>query len=184
MSFPASPSDGERYQNYTYDATKVAWSKTPVGNILTYYKELDSTDRTFSGVRGTWVDGMSWPTMVCKGAGMVDGLLRIVGRNDSTAWGGLYTNVLYRYDLREGAGYTGWLDVGSSGYDICMQNGTATIASATYPFNLNFSSGTDAPFDLQIKTQHYPYDGIAYVNSSHACSDQMFSSLTMHEIAV
>lgn len=183
MAYPTSPSDGDRFGNYTYDATKGAWIKTPVGNILTYYKELDSTSRTFSGARGTWVDGMSWPTMVCKGGGMVDAIVRIVGRNDSTSWGGLYTNVLYRYDLRDGAGYTAWITIGSSGYDLCMQLTSATIASATYPFNLDFSA-TDGLFDLDIKTQHYPYDGTAYVNGSHACSGQMYSSLTMNEIAV
>lgn len=180
MAFPASPVDGQRYQEYTYDEIIGGWNKTPKGSVLTYFKEVDAVSRTFTA---SYTDGMIWSVMGCKGGSIVNAIARVVARSSvSTSWGGGYTEFYYRYDLLDGAGYTGWTSVGSTGFDVVMKLTAGSIDSQTYPFDLDFSSITK-PFNLQVKNQHRSYDGTLSINVSHEASGQMYSSLTMKEIA-
>lgn len=181
MAFPVSPVDGQRYQEYTYDTTIGAWDKTPNGSVLTYYKEVDSLSRTFGT---SYSDGVTWPVMACKGGSIIDGKARVVARNtvDYVNWGGGFTAFYYKYDLLDGAGYTGWILIGDTGFDVVMKTAAGGIDSGTYPFDIDFTA-IDKPFNLQLKNQHRAYQNTLTINSSHEASGQMFSSLTMKEIA-
>lgn len=128
-------------------------------------KQHDSTTRTYTN--GNFADGMTWQAITeCKPGSSFDVDIAIPMRNDSTSWGGGYTEVLYK--IPESTVYTDWISMGNSGYDGVMVNGNGAILTYNRRFLL---TPTVAPvytdYSIQFKFRHRSYDNTLTINGSH-----------------
>lgn len=132
------------------------WADIVASNLLSYQK--DEVTRSFTT---TYIDGWVPAAFNVPSKTIVKVDFAIPMRNDSTGWGGCYTEVFYRINAGT------WISLGTSGYDgNVMQNSSASIATYTNNFILDFSANQSA-ISLQIKFMHKSYDGAATINGSH-----------------
>lgn len=128
-------------------------------------KQYDSTTRSY--INGNFADGMTWNAIEnCKPGSYFDISIGIPCRNDTTGWGGLYTDIIYK--IPESTVYTDWISMGNSGYEGVMYNGAAAIATYNRRFLLQPSvAPTNSLYSIQFKFRHRSYDGTTTINGSH-----------------
>lgn len=81
-------------------------------------------------------------------------------RNDSTSWGGAYTEL--QFSVNGGA----WKSLGSSGYDGgVMKNAAAAIGA--YNNSILVDPGQTADFSIQFRLYCKSFDGTAQLNANH-----------------
>jgi hypothetical protein len=123
--------------------------------------ETDTADRSF---------GTGW-TLVYTGAnrtGFKAGSIirftyQIPFRNESTSWGGAYTEPQVSFNNST------WITLGSSGYDgNVMELGSQSIATYTKSILINPSlQGVNTDFQFRFRFYCRSYDGTALWNQSH-----------------
>lgn len=133
------------------------------------YEEYDTAKRSFGS---GWANGKTWTERSFRGGSNVSLFLSIPCRNDSTSWGGLYTEV--QYSLNNGS----WVSLGHSGHDGVMGNKASLILTYTKQFLV--LDGDQIPsndYTLRIRFRHRSYDGTSYVNQLHNSSNSRFGTV-------
>ncbi len=120
--------------------------------------QFDSTQRTFGT---SWAVGKEWAPVSFKGGSRIRIDWRIPMRNDSSSWGGGFTDIEFSYD--DGAT---WISIGSSGYDGPMAISGDIITSMNGAFT--FTDCPEEDFIMKIRFKHRSHDGTLNVNGEHA----------------
>ena len=134
-----------------------------INNIV---KQYDDQTRNFDNT--DFQDGKTWDSITnCRPGSTFDITISIPMRNDSTSWGGAYTELLYK--IPESAVHNDWISMGNSGHDGVMVNGSETIL--TYNRRFLLAPHSIAPnrtkYSIQFKFRHRSYDGTLIINGSH-----------------
>jgi hypothetical protein len=118
--------------------------------------QVDTTNRTFTT---SWALGPTFDLIPnCQARSLLQISYYVPARNDTTSWGGLYTEPQVRFN--EGT----WQSLGSSGYDGgVMRNGQASIGS--YYQTLLIDPAQTSAFSVQFRFYFRSYDGTAGVNN-------------------
>lgn len=152
--------------NATINQSTLSESYQPHHYINNISKQYDDATRNFGS--GDFTDGKVWDAITdCRPGSKFDISISIPMRNDSTSWGGAYTELLYK--IPESEVYTDWVSMGNSGYDGVMVNGSATILTYNrrfilYPHNV---APRKNKYSIQFKFRHRSYDGTLTINGSH-----------------
>ncbi len=129
------------------------------------YAHRDTADRSYGA---DWGDGLTTDWWSMRGGVSLELTLSILFRNDSSSWGGAYTEVLY--DLGDG-----WVSLGQSGFDGPMINGASAIP--TYTRCMLIPALSEDNYDVRFLLRHKSYDGTLQVNASRNFSGEHFGSL-------
>jgi hypothetical protein len=118
--------------------------------------QVDTANRTFTT---TWALGPTFDVISnCQAGSLIHVSYYVPARNDSTSWGGLYTELQVRFN--EGT----WQSLGGSGYDGgVMRLGQASIGSYYQTILIDPAQTTN--FSVQFRFYFRSYDGTAGVNN-------------------
>jgi len=118
--------------------------------------QIDTASRTFTTA---WALGPTFDVIPdCQSGSLLHISYYVPARNDSTSWGGMYTELQIRFN--EGT----WQSLGSSGYDGgVMRNGQASIGS--YYQTILIDPAQTSAFSVQFRFYFRSYDGTAGVNN-------------------
>ena len=135
----------------------------PVKPLLV--EEYDTDNRSFVN---QWAWGKIFSTHHFRARSRIKITLHIPARNDTTNWGGLYTEVYV--DLNGG----GWVSLGHSGYDAVMSYSARLVATYSKSFLYDPEQAQD--FTLRLGLQHRSYNGTTHVNANHGFVGERFGT--------
>ena len=138
--------------------------------IANIYVEYDNVNRAF----GTgWANGFTTKSRLIRKGFDVEFHYELPTRNNTTSWGGGYTEV--QYSINDGA----WRSLGNSGYQLAMGNSAALIRTDTKTLYLNRTrlNNPTADFNIKFKLRHRSYNGTLYINRNRGTSTELFASL-------
>lgn len=159
--------------------TETAWWVTFLSDANITNIQTDTTGRTFST---SWADGKTWEPVTLPAKSKIMYHVYIPMRNDSSSWGGGYTEV--QYSINGGS----YQSMGNSGYETVMEYGQS-IHSYINNFFLDFSDITEE-FTITFKWRHRSHDGTLDVNGRHDIvtgsssvnNEQFWSKQIIHQV--
>lgn len=158
---------------------RLIWDTGGAQGVSTnFYADIDSTTRN---VGTSWTLGRTWTNWGKKPNSYVILYMNVPARNDTTNWGGLYTDV--QYSVNNGAS---WGSLGVTGYDGgIMDNGSYPIGHQN-GYVLLSQADIYQSSQLKIRYLHRSYTGTTTINGSHdiqsGTSGMFWTTLMMHEI--
>ena len=147
-------------------------SRLAAGRVLQEQKHTDSTLRHYTN---SWKQGMITPAITKRDSSNIEIHWRVPFRNDSTSWGGAYTEIFYSED----EGLT-WTTIGSSGYTSgTMVSGGYAIEADNNTHLIEGLTGTS----FKLKFMHKSFDGTSTENERNGMSGDFFSTVIVKEIS-
>lgn len=123
------------------------------------YTQVDTTSRS----AGTgWTAGALWPTVSnFKAGSLVSIFYHVAMRNDSTVWGGGYSELMVSING------TAWKSFGTTGFGAVMEYGQSIgIWNTNYLLNV-VDEGINTDFSLRFQFYFKSYDGTVTMNSGN-----------------
>lgn len=161
MSVKITQDGISKIQNNTVDADKivdngVSIADLPAGTVVAKFKQIDETDRSFGT---SYAIGMTWNNFVKPAGTAIVFMTTIPMRNDSTGWGGVFTQI--DFSINDGAT---WESLGDTGYGVVMEYGQSINQwNSTQIIDLAAIVNST---QVRFRFQHKSYDGTTTIRSS------------------
>lgn len=127
-----------------------AWATVDVsGRVLQYMTQIDTAEYSFTN---SWASGKTWDNMtgITSGSNLKI-TYNIYARDDSTGWGGLYTQIEFSSD--GGSNWTDWRSDGYSSGNVMIEGTTGKIGQSMRVILVE--NWTASQFRLRFKHKSY-----------------------------